>query len=461
MKFLSMFLVALALAVSGCTGDDETITKNIETRQCHDGTTVNVTEGEECPAPDPEVTQDTGTTQDTGATPDRDTDRGAPGRADCNIPVQGVSLDGTNQDDVICGNDRGNTIDGLAGNDTIYGGPGNDTLIGGNDRDVLRGEAGDDILRGGQDDDTLDGGDGTDTADYSEEDNPHTTSGGDPPQPLRDPVTVNLAEGQATDAYEDVDTLISIENVIGTPGNDTITGDEKDNEIDGFGDANAGATVDDMLDGGAGTDTIVVSATNTPFVLSESEQPNIKNFENIKGKGTAGLTLTGDDKPNVITGTSLVDTLNGDGGNDRLIGGKGDDTLNGNEGSDTLVGGEGNDNLIGGIGRDTLTGNEGNDCFLFQIENPVVADRVTDFGESDVVSVTGRDLFAGGGSLEDLAQEGGTLSVAARSGNIVIIEAYDHDSDGNTPDRVTNRATVATVGSKLADATTIGTSCPQ
>ena len=141
------------------------------------------------------------------------------------------------------------------------------------------------------------------------------------------------------------------------------------------------------------------------------------------------------------------------GGNDRLYAGAGGSTINGNEGDDTLVGGAGVDNLIGGPGRDTLTGNEGNDCFLVQVENPVVTDRITDFGEGDSISTTGT-------APATLAQESGALAVVARGGNIVITETYDHDSDSATPDRVVNRATVATVGRALADGETLGGSCP-
>ena len=56
----------------------------------------------------------------------------------------------------------------------------------------------------------------------------------------------------------DDDTLISIENVIGTVGVDTITGDNGNNEIDGNGGDTGGAGM--TLDGGAGSDTIVVTA---------------------------------------------------------------------------------------------------------------------------------------------------------------------------------------------------------
>ena len=346
MKLFSGFLLVLAfLAVSACTGDDETI----ELKQCDDGSTVNVTEGGECPPPEDTSNNNTpgnntpgnqggstgGQMMDTPNTSE-------PGRSDC-TPVQGVNLMATSQDDIICGNERDNEIEGLAGDDTIYGGPGNDTLIGGNDRDTLKGEAGNDTLRGGQDNDILDGGDGTDTADYSREN--ATEEEGNPGVFELDtdkgmPIKVNLAEGQATDTYGDEDTLIDIENVIGTSVADTIIGDEKNNEIDGYGG-------DDTLDGGAGTDTIILRGTEASFDLTNTAD-KAENFENITSMLTTTdvVELTGDSGPNIIIGGVGKDTIVGGAGRDTLNGGEGEDVINNGPGVNTLIGGPGVDDFM-------------------------------------------------------------------------------------------------------------------
>ncbi len=443
-----IILVLTLLVAVSCTGDD-TVIERVETKiQCPNGDLIE--EGETCP-----------TTPTTPTTPDTDTDRGGPTRSDCNIQVQGVNLDRTTGSDLICGNDRDNTIKGLAGDDTIYGGPGNDTLIGGDGRDVLRGEAGDDTLTGGQDDDTLDGGPDTDTADYSQENNPDTTG--------VDPVEVNLAEGQATDAYGDLDTLISIENVIGTPGNDKIVGDQGSNEIDGNGedttdDGDANTVDADVLDGGLGSDTIVVMTTGFNLGTSqEGENPNIKGFENIKGKladgATAGLTITGDNNPNIITGTTLADTLNGEGGND---------TLNGNEGSDNLNGGAGADTLTGGAGRDILMGGEGGDCFQLAVPDisgaadnnesrgiiRATLDSIRSYGEGDSISVSGATGDVGSG-------EGDTAGdVRVQAGRIVvIIVAADSAATPAVTEVSENLATVSGLTAENLNTVSSGT-CP-
>lgn len=107
--------------------------------------------------------------------------------------VEGTSgpdpeLKGTDGDDVICGYQGHDTIDGMGGNDIVYGnmgkdvlvgGEGNDALFGGNGKDRLSDAAGSDALFGGNGKDSLnsvdavsvagsandtnDGGNGTDT----------------------------------------------------------------------------------------------------------------------------------------------------------------------------------------------------------------------------------------------------------------------------------------------------------
>src|SRR5690606_6286039 len=65
------------------------------------------------------------------------------------------------------------------------------------------------------------------------------------------PVQVDLVLGTATDGAGDVDTLVSIENLIGTIFNDTLVGNDADNILVGGGGA-------DLMMGGAGRDTFVV-----------------------------------------------------------------------------------------------------------------------------------------------------------------------------------------------------------
>ena len=116
----------------------------------------------------------------------------------------------------------------------ITGGSGADLLIGGDGNDTLIGGAGGDTLIGNLGNDALIGGDGLDTASY---------------ETATAPVTVNLTTRKATGAAGN-DTLSTIENVIGSPFNDTITGDLLNN----------------ILNGGTGTDTITGNGGNDSII---------------------------------------------------------------------------------------------------------------------------------------------------------------------------------------------------
>ena len=144
----------------------------------------------------------------------------------------------------------GNTVlAGTSGDDpTLIGGSGNDIIFGNAGNDTLTGNAGDDILIGGPGDDTLNGGshgsDG-DTASYHDATAFVT-------------VNLNITDGQIISTDQGTDTLIGIENIIGSDFNDILTGDAADNFLDGSDgdDTLTGNAGDDILIGGDGNDTL-------------------------------------------------------------------------------------------------------------------------------------------------------------------------------------------------------------
>lgn len=137
------------------------------------------------------------------------------------------NLEGSAHADVLSGDAGANRLDGSAGADWLQGGGAADNLLGGSDADSVWGGDGNDLLDGGEGDDTLFGGAGIDTVSYA------TAAAG---------VEIDLSwlEEQQTRGAG-VDTLIAIENVIGSGFADVLTG-------------NAGANV---LTGGAGEDRFV------------------------------------------------------------------------------------------------------------------------------------------------------------------------------------------------------------
>lgn len=195
------------------------------------------------------------------------------------------------------------TIVGTAGADILVGTSGADVIVGLGGDDVIFGLGGDDRICGGPDADRIDGGSGNDLI-----------SGGDGQdwviyKGAPGPVTVDLAAGTATGFGSD--TLLSIEHVVGSAFDDTLTGDAGRNVLRGRGGADLlrGAGGDDLLTGGPGPDTLL--------------------------------------------GGSGADVLRGGGGDDILRGGDGNDILWGMAGDDLLIGGPGVDEGHGGPGTDT------------------------------------------------------------------------------------------------------------
>ena len=268
---------------------------------------------------------------------------------------------GTNASDIIDATDGvtsgADTIYGLAGTDTIYG-------LGGND-----------WIKGGGGADNINGGSGIDTADYSDS--------------LED-VVVTLVTGKGYFGTAQGDTLISVENLYGSSYDDTLIGNNSDNDLNGQigNDTLKGGGGADQLHGGAGNDTLMggvgadqlfggdgidtadystswteveVSLFNHTAYSGEAAGDQLTGIENLVGSAYDDW-LTGDGGANELWGLDGNDHLAGGGGDgDVLHGGDGDDWLIGSFGSDTLFGGAGTDNLQGSGGNDILDGNDGDD----------------------------------------------------------------------------------------------------
>ncbi len=110
--------------------------------------------------------------------------------------------------------------------------------------DQLQAGSGNDILVGGGGGDRLDGGAGIDTASYAN-------------APMG--VTVSLATGLGTAGEAQGDRLVAIENLEGSPFNDTLVGDRQDNVLLGRGgnDTLIGGLGNDILQGGPGNNRLV------------------------------------------------------------------------------------------------------------------------------------------------------------------------------------------------------------
>ncbi len=280
---------------------------------------------------------------------------------------------GTVFDDTIY-SDRGwsgywQTVYGNDGNDAIYGGWQDDTLNGNNGSDTIFGGFGNDLIDGGDGDDlldgffgfdTLNGGSGSDTATYWFYENGIIAD-------LR-LGTVHF-RGDSTQT----ETLIDIEKLMGSLGNDALYGNHLNNSLSGGygddwlngreGDDNLqGDAGNDGLYGGEGNDTMMGGAGDDLYfvdrigdIVVEALDGGIdtvatslefytlgENVENLN-LGYLGLFGAGNRLNNQMIGNALDNGVYGDDGDDILYGYAGHDELAGNRGSDTMLGGTGND----------------------------------------------------------------------------------------------------------------------
>ena len=363
------------------------------------------------------------------------------------------NLTGSAFDDILTGSTAANVLIGLDGDDTLIGGAGADTMVGGLGNDtyvvdntgdvvtesanegidtvqaavtytlaanvenltqtgngningtgntldnVIVGNGGNNILAGLAGADTLDGGAGTDTASYA------ASSSG---------VTVSLAAGTASGGDAQGDTLINIENLTGSGFNDTLEGTGANN----------------VLSGGAGTDTVSYENAGAAVTVSLATTA----AQNTGGAGTDTLSAFEN-----LTGSAFNDTLTGSTAANVLMGLGGDDTLNGGAGADTLVGGAGNDTLVGGSGADILTGGLDADRFAFSAlgdSAPGAPNSITDFTHAtdliDLSAIDANTLLSGNQAFVFGGQNANVVPLSVtwfESGGNTFIQA---DVNGNT-----------------------------
>ncbi|MDR6530762.1 Ca2+-binding RTX toxin-like protein [Caulobacter rhizosphaerae] len=302
-----------------------------------------------------------------------------------------VVLTGSAADNKLIGAAYADTLAGGAGADILKGGDGADVLDGGTGSDQQRGEAGDDRVVYDATDTVIDGGAGRDTLILK------TAATVD----LGNFSTSQISGGTAyVGGFEDVDASAAsgavvlngsqfnnklvgsafADTLMGGAGFDVLNGGAGADVLDGGADADQqrGEAGDDrivydaadtIIDGGAGSDTLVLKAAAVVHLenFSSSQVSGsayVSGFEDVDATAAAaGITVTGSQFDNSLTGGSGADTLMGGAGSDILKGGLGGDVLDGGAGVDQVRGEGGDDRIVydaadtvidGGAGRDTL-----------------------------------------------------------------------------------------------------------
>ncbi|NHH87270.1 Leukotoxin [Cobetia sp. MB87] len=147
--------------------------------------------------------------------------------------------------------------------------------------------------------------------------------------------------------------------------------------------------------------------------------------------------LIGQGGNDILSGGVGSDRLEGGSGNDTLRGGTGNDILSGGEGDDLLVGGSGNDILTGGDGADTFQWLSGHDI---NSEGGMATDTITDFSVADGDVIDLSDLLQSNDDADTLSSflhfesdgEGGTnieISVDGSNGSNITQEINLQDVD--------------------------------
>jgi Ca2+-binding RTX toxin-like protein len=312
------------------------------------------------------------------------------------------------------------STDTIANTETVIGSAFDDTIVGNGTDNSLTGQAGDDTLQGNAGNNTLDGGDGIDVVSF-----------GGATTPLVVDMSTWSSTGTTTldNPFGGTDTIVDFEGVIGTTGDDTLSGDSNPNVLKGNpgNDTVAGGVGEDTIDGGDGDDVLsggdeadtingddgddTISGDASSDSLHGNDGFNTLSYANNAGKVTVALyedTATGgpdnvqeygangSSSANTVVSQDRAEQFDG------VLGSAYDDAIIGNSSDNVLQGNAGNDTLTGSVGNDTVTGGAGDDVFVLAAGDGT--DTITDF-------VIGVDLIglAGGLSFDDLSFSGSNI----------------------------------------------------
>jgi Ca2+-binding RTX toxin-like protein len=360
--------------------------------------------------------------------------------------------------------------------DLIQGNDGDNWLWGENGDDTINAFGGNDLVEVGPGNVIADGGSGIDS--FSVWGNDAAVAG----------ATVSLLlQGAAQATGIGSMTISGFENLSGTSGNDTLTGDGNANVL-------AGDTGNDNLSGGANNDTlygdgrIIIDTHNTGLSGPITTYPDVAALDPLLAGGndvleggdgddslwggggsdtasyagasgaqfvnlTSGFAsgAAGNDDLHSVenaVGSAFEDTLLGNSGANVLTGGNGHDYIRGILGNDSLVGGNGDDYLGGGFGDDVIDGGAGFDRAAFV--HDAVGGVHVDLNIQGVAQNTGQGMdtligieHASGTAFDDVlignagdnwlwGEEGNDTFTAGAGNDLVEVGTGNHVADGGT-----------------------------
>lgn len=316
-----------------------------------------------------------------------------------------LRIQGTAQNTLAGGWDTLVNIENVAGSEFA------DTLIGNETANWMWSHGGADVIDGNAGDDTfwipsgdgatVNGGQGFDVISFrGRVDDLGTDTGG---------VTYSIGNG-TQDIGRGLVTSQSIEGAEGSEFNDTLNGNNRDNQISGFSGS-------DVLNGGGGDDYIRgdIAIREVGEIAFDYNDPGF------------------DQGADIIDGGAGQDLIYGDGGNDTINGGSGADTIIGGAGADIIDGGSGADTFVyasasesSGVNFDTLSGSNFNHQDLIDLPTAVTSYATLAGGTLDLATFDA-DL---GAVMSTILTAGRAVLYTATSGSFAGQNFLIVDGDG-------------------------------
>ena len=321
---------------------------------------------------------------------------------------------GSNADDIITGNTAANTFTGGAGDDILSGGGGNDTYSYNTDTNLGN--------------DTISDVSGTDTLSFGATTSKSITLdlGSTTKQIVNTNLSVTLTSGaaieKATGGAKD-DTIVgnSLANTLdGGPGNDTLDGV-------GGNDSLLGSAGDDTLIGGTGNDTFSFDADTALGNDSLNDESGTETLT-FAATNSQPIVLSLSSTSTQIVNSNLTLTLNSNTAFEDVIGGSKSDTLTGNSKANRITGGGGDDNLDGGIGDDS---------YLFDADNQLGNDTLSDSAGTDLLDFTGTANRTISMNLGLTSQQAVNANLSL---NLSSATAFENITGGNLDDILTGNS---------------------
>jgi Ca2+-binding RTX toxin-like protein len=316
--------------------------------------------------------------------------------------------------------------DTLSNIENLITGSGNDSLTGTTAQNVLIAGAGNDMLDGKGGEDTLDGGEGLDTVNFSD-----VAYNAGVILDLNDNISLS-----STATYNGTSVSINnIENITGSSGADTLTGNSLRNVI-------AGGAGSDILDGGglnAGNDTLIGGTGNDTIHYAVSSGGSVDggadtdtlNLSNLTTAYTINLNTT-NHAANGFSNTTFNNIEN-------VTTGFGNQTIHASATTqNTIIAGADNDIVYGNIGNDNYDGgtnnSSGQDELTYQNFTAGTGSINADFSANSRITLTA----AGGGTntqavhnFEKLtgSQNDDTITLGDQHSTLISVDGQSGDDN--------------------------------